>query len=57
MRFLGFFSSDYLFGQIGSLGINPLKQYFAPTHSHCVPKELRVEARSQGSIDVGGEAM
>jgi hypothetical protein len=25
--------------------------------SHCVPKELRVEARSQGAIDGGGDAM
>jgi hypothetical protein len=28
-----------------------------PHSSHCVPEELRVEARSQGAIDGGGEAM
>jgi hypothetical protein len=37
MRFLGFSSSDYLFGRIGSSGINPFKQYFAPTQQTLCP--------------------
>jgi hypothetical protein len=57
MRFLGFFSSDYLFGRIGSSGINPSSNILHPHSSHCVPEELRVEARSQGAIDGGGEVM
>jgi hypothetical protein len=38
MRFLGFSSSDYLFVQIGSSGINPFKQYFAPTQQPLCPR-------------------
>jgi hypothetical protein len=57
MRFIGFSSSDYLFGRIGSSGINPSSNILHPRSSHCVPEELRVEARRQGAIDGGGEAM
>jgi hypothetical protein len=38
MRFLGFSSSDYLFGRIGSSGINPFKKYFAPTQQPLCPR-------------------
>jgi hypothetical protein len=37
--------------------MNPSSNILHPHSSHCVPKELRVEARSQGAIDGGGEAM
>jgi hypothetical protein len=48
MRFLGFFSSNYLFGRIGSSGINPFKQYFAPFAVAIVPPkslELKLEVK------------
>jgi hypothetical protein len=38
MRFLGFSFSDYLFDRIGSSGINPIKQYFAPTQQPWRPR-------------------
>jgi hypothetical protein len=38
MKFLGFSSSDFLFGRIGSSGINPFKQYFAPTQQPLCPR-------------------
>jgi hypothetical protein len=35
----------------------PSSNILHPRSIHCVPEELRVEARSQGAIDGGGEAM
>jgi hypothetical protein len=57
MRFLWFFSSNYLFGRIGSSGINPFKQCFATTQQPFCPRGAKSEARRQGAIDGGGEAM
>jgi hypothetical protein len=48
MRFSGLSSPNYLFGRIGSSGINPFKQYFAPLKQPLCPREsleLKKEAK------------
>jgi hypothetical protein len=46
MRFLGLSSPDYLFGRIGSSGINPSKQYFAPLQQPLCPQEAEAKEPS-----------
>jgi hypothetical protein len=58
MRFSGFFSSDYFYlAELGARESTPPSNILHPCSSHCAPKELRVEARSQEAIDGGGDAM
>jgi hypothetical protein len=42
---------------MGARESTPIRILLHPSSSHDVPEERRVEARRQGSIDVGGEAM
>jgi hypothetical protein len=44
MRFLGFSSSDYLFGRIGSSRINPFKKIFC-THAAAIVSPRSLESK------------
>jgi hypothetical protein len=55
MWFLEYSFSGYLIGRHGSSGIHPILHSLAATQQSRRPR--RVEARRQGAIDGGGEAI
>jgi hypothetical protein len=57
MRFLGFSLRTIYLAELGARESILSSNILHPRNSHCVPKEIRVETRSQGAIDGGGEAM
>jgi hypothetical protein len=57
MRFLEYSFSDYYLAELGARESIPYSILLHPRNNHGVPEERRVEARRQGAIDGGGEAM
>jgi hypothetical protein len=47
----------FILAELGARESIPSINILHPRSSHCVLEELRVEARLQGAIDGGGEAM
>jgi hypothetical protein len=57
MRFLEYSFPDYLIAEKGAQESIPIRILLHQSSSHDVPEEPRVEARRQGAIVGGGEAM
>jgi hypothetical protein len=57
MQFLEYFFWTIYLAELGAREPIPSSILLHPRSSHGVPEERRVEARRQGAIDGGGEAM